>query len=197
MRSAQILWEALMTLTRKQQRLRTEIEDISSIIWMDHWHIEKYPPKGRTDLLIVMKDKLVRGEVITKYAVIDELLTMIICNYYFHKSKRELTYRRLWKTRRFAIFNHYIMDEVYLLKKMSIVASMRTIPKEVTKIIARINDLRNALAHSMFPQNRRQHMPHRKVMYQGLDIFTKPGVEKFEEEFQIVRKYLDGRARTE
>jgi hypothetical protein len=116
MRSAQILWEALMTLTRKQQRLRTEIEDISSIIWMDHWHIEKYPPKGRTDLLIVMKDKLVRGEVITKYAVIDELLTMIICNYYFHKSKRELTYRRLWKTRRFAIFNHYIMDEVYLLK---------------------------------------------------------------------------------
>jgi hypothetical protein len=34
-------------------------------------------------------------------------------------------------------------------------------------------------------------------MYQGLDIFTKPGVEKFEEEFQIVRKYLDGRARTE
>jgi hypothetical protein len=83
-----------MKLTPKQRRLRTEIEALSSIIGVDHWRIYKYPSQRRTFLLMATKDKLVRGEVISKYAVIDELLTDIICNYYLPRLARERTFQR-------------------------------------------------------------------------------------------------------
>jgi len=49
-----------MTLTRKQRKLRTEIETIASTILLDYWNIDEYEPDARTAVLEVMKDKLVR-----------------------------------------------------------------------------------------------------------------------------------------
>jgi hypothetical protein len=70
-------------LTPKQRQLQREIEEIAESIGMDHWNIEKYPADARTPKLGVMKMQLIRGEIITKYTLIDEFLTVIICNYYF------------------------------------------------------------------------------------------------------------------
>jgi hypothetical protein len=95
-----------------------------------------------------MKDKIVRGDVVVKYTVLDELLTDIICDYYFDRN--EPHYARLWKTKRFRVFVHYLMDETYLLKKLTIVHAIRAVPKDVRAAIARINDVRNDLAHSSF-----------------------------------------------
>jgi hypothetical protein len=69
--------------TAKQRRLRAEIEKISSMIEMDFWDIEKYKPEDRTTRLEIMKRQLIRGEIITKYTLIDEGLAVIIANYYF------------------------------------------------------------------------------------------------------------------
>ena len=105
-----------MALTPKQRRLRTEIEKIASIVSMDHWNIEGYE-HARTPFLELMKDKLVRSEVILKYTLLDEYLTDIICNFYF-PAPRNQTHRELWKTKRFKLFVHYIMDETFLLKNL-------------------------------------------------------------------------------
>src|SRR5262245_56030087 len=177
-----------MTLTAKQRSLRKEIEDIASLIRMDHWQIEKY--RHRTDFLKGIKDKLVRGEIVSKYTVIDEYLTMIICDYYFPRALDEYTYRNAWKNKRFVIFNHRIMEELSLLKKLDIVNEIDEVPKGEANIIRRINDLRNALAHSLFPENRRRYMQSRKVLYQKIDIFTPAGIAKFEQEYQLVDDYL-------
>jgi hypothetical protein len=64
----------------KQRQLRSEIEDISSTIKMDVWNIEKYKPESRTRILEDVKSQLVRGEVITRYTFIDEILSHIIAN---------------------------------------------------------------------------------------------------------------------
>ena len=44
--------------------------------------------------------------------------------------------------------------------------------------VDRINAVRNDIAHSLFPQNRKGHMAKRKRLYQGDDIFTLAGHEE-------------------
>src|SRR5690349_9003705 len=112
-----------MSLTKQQLRLRREIQEISSEILMDHWNIEQYEVDARTHLLRKMKNQLVRSEVIIKYTLIDEFLTCIICNFYFRRSgpKKDKTYRELWRTKKFRIFMHYLMDETFVLKKLAVV----------------------------------------------------------------------------
>jgi hypothetical protein len=81
-------------------------------------------------------------------------------------------------------------DETYLLKKLSMVEAIKKVPTDVSKCIKRINDLRNALAHSFFPANRRRYMAEKKVTYQGLDLFSRAGVLKLREDCDIVYKYF-------
>jgi len=145
-----------MGLTGHQRRLLKEIEQVADIAKLDYPQIEKaYAPEARTTILLLMKDKIVRGDVIVKCTLIEEFLTDIICDYYF--KRRESNYRRLWRTKPFRVFVHYIMDETYLLKKLTIVHAIRAVPKDVRSAIGRINDVRNDLAHSFFPQQRRRY----------------------------------------
>jgi hypothetical protein len=64
------------------------------------------------------------------------------------------------------------------------------IPSPVKSAIARINDVRNAIAHSFFPENRRQYKAQKKVMYRDANIFTKEGVTKFSEDAHRAQDYL-------
>jgi len=183
-----------MALTKKQRRLRTEIEEIADVIGMDHWKIEAYTPDTRTVFLELIRNKLVRSEIIIKYTLIDELLSVIICHFYFKKPDKEFSFRKLWKTKRFRIFNHHILEELYLLNKLRLVRAIREVPKEIRDNIERVNAVRNAVAHSFFPENRRQYLALKKVVYRGIDIFTKQGIERFEEDFETIREYLHQRA---
>jgi len=47
-------------------------------------------------------------------------------------------------------------------------------PKKVYKDLRALNDLRNALAHSFFPENRRV-----KSGWNGADIFSRTGFDQF------------------
>jgi hypothetical protein len=180
-----------MALTSTQRPLLKEIEGIASSISMDHWNIENYEKERRTVQLVLIKNQLVRSEVIMKYTLIDELLNDIICNYYFRRGKgKKPVYRELWRTKRFSVFVHFILDETFLIKKLTIVDAIRAVPKKVRKAIHRINDIRNALAHSFFPENRRRYSTHKGVLYNGVYLFTKEGVEKFEEDVDIANEYL-------
>jgi hypothetical protein len=181
-----------MPLTRLQRQLRAEIAEIAAAVQMDHWNIEKNyePGELRSVTLELMKDQLVRGHVISCYTLIDELLADIIVDFYFRKGSKTMNYRQLWRTKRFRIFVHYIADETSLLKKLTIVDAIKTVPSGVRKAIERINTVRNALAHSLFPQNRRRYMADKKVMYQSVHLFSLDGVEKFKEDFNIANAYL-------
>jgi hypothetical protein len=177
-------------LTAKQRRLIDEIEEIAVSIKMDYWNILDYAEGGRTVILELMKRQLVRSEIIMRYTLIDEFLTEIICYYYFKTPKKQFSYENLWRTNKFQIFAHYFMDETYLLKKMTIVNAIKEIPSPIKSTIARINDVRNAIAHSFFPENRRQYKSYKKVMYKNADIFTNEGITKFLEDVQSAQDYL-------
>jgi hypothetical protein len=105
-----------VSLTRTQ-RLRAEIEEIASMANMDHWNILDYEEERRTPQLELMKDQLVRGEIIITYTFIDELLSDIIVNKYFRGPNKQFTYKRLWRTKKFQAFSHHVLDGIYLLGK--------------------------------------------------------------------------------
>jgi hypothetical protein len=177
-------------LTRAERRLRSEVEAIASAITMDVWNVEHYKPGPlRAHALQEMRDKLVRAEVIFKYTIVDEFLTDVICDRYFHRDKTE-TYRKLWRTKRFRLFVHYLMDEVFVLKKLAMVEEMITVPRQVSSAVKNINDVRNALAHSLFPENRRRYMVHKKVMYRGANLFSVEGIKTFQNDYEIVREFF-------
>jgi hypothetical protein len=160
------------------------------VIQMDLWDVEKYDSELRPELLKMIKDKLVRGEVVMRYTLIDEFLTDIICDFYFQRRENEVSYRELWKTKRFKIFVQYLMDETFLLRKLAVVEAIMAVPPEVSKAIKRINDVRNALAHSFFPEHRRRYIGDKKVTYKGAHLFSREGVEKFQEDFHVARRFL-------
>ncbi len=70
-----------------------------------------------------------------------------------------------------------MLERLYLLQKLDLVKSIHSIPKWVAADLATLNDLRNGIAHSFFPQNRR-----RKPDWKGLGIFTDAGFERFLED---------------
>jgi hypothetical protein len=178
-----------MGLTRTERKLRAEVEEIAFLIDLDFWAIEEhYKPEARKFKLQLMRDKLVRGEVISKYTMIDEFLTDVICDYYFHRAKKS-SYRRLGGPNTSKSLST-LMDETFLPKKLTMVQAILKVPSNVSSSIMRINDVRNALAHSFFPQNRRRYRAEKKVTYKGADLFSCPGVLKFREDYEIVKKYF-------
>jgi hypothetical protein len=162
---------------------------------MDHWNILDYEPDARTTRLGLIKRQLVLSEIILKYTFIDECLTVIVCHYYFKGPEGGSAWTKLWKTKKFQIFNHYIMDVIYMLKKLGVVRGIKEVPKAVRDNIGRINALRNVIAHSFFPENRREYAAHGKVLYRDSDIYSVEGIKKFEDDFAVVSEYLFTRTR--
>src|ERR1700750_1652257 len=94
--------------------------------------------------------KMVSSEVVLRYALLDEILADLIAKYFFDSSD----FARLWRTKKFSTFVHHVLDAMYLLKKMDVVHAIKPLPSDVIKAVRKIN---NAFAHSLFPENRKEH----------------------------------------
>lgn len=162
-------------LTGRQRRLVREIRQLLSTLMLEPDAILAVEDLGgRTPRLELAKDQIIRSAVVLKYVLMDEFLSGIVCWHYFGRSR---SFPQLWKTSRFRSFNYFVLERLYLLQKLDLVRSIHDIPKPVVADLAALNDLRNAIAHSFFPQNRR-----RKPKWKGQSIFTEVGFERFLED---------------
>ena len=73
------------SLNATQRRLKRELDEIAEIVGVDYWNIRDYEPESWTPRLHVMKRQLVRGEVVTQYTLIDDLLSTELCKYSFRE----------------------------------------------------------------------------------------------------------------
>lgn len=170
-------------LTKKQRQLITEVNHLTSTLGLDCDEIIAHAvPEARTPLLDLAKDQLTRSTVILKYVLMDELLSAVICWHYFGKRRG---FPELWKTKRFQSFNYFILEKLYLLQKLDLVRSIHDIPKWVSSDVASLNELRNGIAHSFFPQNRR-----RKPGWKGQSVFTPDGVDRFLKDMQKLSDFF-------
>ncbi len=138
-----------LNLTKKQKELINELDEITSLLTLDYQNFHKYEKEGRTSYLEAAKDKIIRGQIIVWYTLVDELLNMELCHYFFGKKH---SFIKLWKTKKFQNFNYYVLEELYLLQKLRFVKSIKKIPKSISNDIEKINYLRNGLTHSFFPK---------------------------------------------
>ena len=170
-------------LTKKQRELVAEVNHLTSTLGLDCDEIvADAAPGARTPLLELAKDQLTRSAVILKYVLMDEFLSAIVCWHYFGKKGG---FPDLWKTKRFKSFNYFILEKLYLLQKLDLVRSIHDIPKWVSSDLAALNELRNGIAHSFFPQNRR-----RKPEWKGQSVFTPDGVDRFLEDMQKLSDFF-------
>jgi hypothetical protein len=183
-----------MMLTKREQRLKDEIVSIAELSVMDHWNILDYEKDSRSIRLQIMKRDLINSQIVEKYTYIDELLSVIICHTYFRRPKKQFSFRTLWRTKKFKAFAHHLLDGVYLLNKMRLVNDLRAIPTPLKNTIERLNALRNAVAHSFFPENRYQYRKAKKVLYRDLDVFSLEGFRVFQDDCQLVIDHLFRRA---
>jgi len=183
-----------MALTQSEQKLLAEVIKIAEVARLDYSNIEDYDRDARAPVLRIMINQIVRSEILMRYVLIDEFLCVIICHTYFLKPKRGFSFKSLWRSKRFQAFNYFILETMSLRHKLSLVNHIKRMPPKIRKHIEGINAVRNAIAHSFFPENKRDYRPHRKVVWAGIDIFSAHGLSQFEADAQEVIDYLGQRA---
>lgn len=170
-------------LTKKQREIVSELRHLTSTLGLDFDKIvTEADPEARTTLLELARNQLTRSAVILKYVLMDEFLSAIICWHFFGKKRG---FPELWKTKRFKSFNYFILEKLYVLQKLDLVRSICDIPKWVSSDLAALNELRNGIAHSFFPQNRR-----RKPEWKGQSVFTREGCDRFLEDMQKLSDFF-------
>src|SRR5215472_11965720 len=111
-----------MALTRAERRIVGEIEELLRFGSYD-WRIveELYEPDARLEQLKRIKLDFIRMKVIGDYVFVDELLTVIIVAYFFPVKD----FPKRWKDRKMRTFMHFVMEELYILRKLALVKQIR------------------------------------------------------------------------
>jgi hypothetical protein len=182
-----------MPFTRSEKRLQKEAETIAELAQVHFWDAEEWETgiERQTKLRICIHNMVVAA-VVSRYTLLDEMLADAICRYYFKKPGRKRFI--LWKQKKFKTFVHFILDEMYLLKKMELAHAIKPLPKDVRETIRKVNAIRNSLAHSFFPENRKEHRRARMVLYSGRNIRSSEGLEQFMGDCHEAIAYLAKRA---
>ena len=170
-------------LTGYQLRLVNELEEIASLLKVNYQDIRSYERDARTPLLELMRRKFIISEVITSYTLTDEYLNVRIAHFFFG---RKQSFIRLWKTKKFKLFNYHVLEELSLMAKLRFVKSVSKMPKGVAADIERLNALRNGLAHAFFPENLKKSRPE----WKGKNIFTLEGLQVFLEDMSKIDAYF-------
>jgi hypothetical protein len=181
-----------MVLTTKQKKLQKQAKRMAKLAQIDFWNIKKKEKEGRRTLLEIAINNIAVSIVIGRYTLFDEILADCICQFYF-KTDPEKPFIN-WEDDKYRIFVNYLLDEMYLLKKTEVVHAIEPIPSHVRRIINKVNALRNSMAHSFFPENRKEHRKDGKVLYDGKDIRTAKGITAFLDDCGEAWSYLARRA---
>lgn len=170
-------------LTRLQRSLLGELAEVAELARLDYANILDYDSEERTPRLRLMKNQIVRSQIIADYTFVDEMLGSAICHYFFGK---KMGFIKLWRTKKFRTFNYYVLEVLSLTEKLRFVKAITKVPKPVAADIEALNALRNGLAHAFFPENLRSAKP----IYKGNDIFSRDGLKRFIEDMSRVSDFF-------
>ena len=107
-----------MSLTSSQKKKVAELHEISKIACIDFWNVEHSDDDNSTkhSVLDLAKDRLIRADVVFSYVLIDELLSDLICQYFFGtNTPYRRSWRREWKRAQFQNFNYHMLEGMSLL----------------------------------------------------------------------------------
>jgi hypothetical protein len=159
-----------------------EVRDIVALLNLDPEALSR-SRRDPESQLIIAKHKLVRGQLVIWYTLIDEFLANRMCRYFFGTNR---SFPQLWRTTKFRVFNHFIVETLTLLEKLRLARKIAPIPKAICQDIERLNALRNGMAHAFFPENLRTLKP----LWRGKDVFSLEGLRTLKEDMDHVIGYF-------
>jgi hypothetical protein len=139
-------------------------------------------PEAFVPILKSMRDQIVRSEIVYEYTFVDLELDFLLIRHFFGTGKKLHNARRTKRYRTFQL----MLQNLYLLQKLSIVRSFKDIPRNIISKISALNDLRNGIAHTFFLPDLKKH----KRTYKGINVFTPKGLENFRNDMFEIRYFF-------
>ena len=164
---------------KKQNELTKEIKELLSKEYLLPEEIIK-DSEDQEEINIrldIAKDRLIRLLIISDYVMINFLLDKIISNYFFKKSKHE-------QIKRPKIFQQHFLDRLTIPNKIDLLDEFFKLNNIDKGFILTLNGLRNAFAHSFFPQDRKRE----KAEYKKKSIYKKEVLRQYKEDYDKDRK---------
>ena len=171
-------------LTLKQLRYVRELGEIFAVLDLDFEGIRDYPEaEERTAHLERILSHVVRGEVITQFTLLDELLT--------HKLARRMLGSRhtnIRRSKRFQALKKALVDSrLPVSRKLEMLRQFTRVPLTVTAHIVETARIRNVFAHSFFLD-----VPPTKLAYKGKNILSADGVKRLQADYRRTLDFLIG-----
>ena len=117
--------------------------------------------------LASIKEQYIRGEIIMTHTLIDQFFDEIIRKYFFRKKVT------LSRERKFA-FQVDVLGKISFLNKLRFVKRITKMPRELCSDIEKLNELRNAIAHTFATR-----IKSKNISSFGKNAFTFAGLKLF------------------
>jgi hypothetical protein len=159
-----------LPLTSKQRALIRELRTIIDELGLDFETIDRYPTsEERTVHLERIRTHLIRGEVITQFTLVDDLLTheLAIEALGGHRQKP-------WKKDKFERFKEVLVENrASLRQKLGLYGMFRRIPNDIRESILGLNSVRNSFAHNFILDARTKPAKYRGQKILDLSAFKR------------------------
>lgn len=176
----------MTTLTKKQLDLMRQLEEVADLTGHSNFTTRLAHESDsdiRTMMLEEQRNRLIRDWIVSQYVLVDEHLGAAVARYFFGAKR---SFPDLWRTKKFQRFNYYILEKLTTLEKLALVRDLRRVPRKVNTFVHALNDLRNALAHSFYPENLRGN----RVSYKKKSIFSIEGFSVLVEDAEDAQEYF-------
>ncbi len=133
------------------------------------------------------KRALINKIILDDYLWIDSRLNILIKNFFFKSLTEDHEFlMNVVDSREYKIFDSEILMEMPFMRKVSILKQIINIPKNITSNINKINNLRNAITHTLVPQR----LSGGRTLYDKRDIYEVDTIIKFEKDFVKTSDFL-------
>ena len=110
------------------ESLQAEIDELVELFDGDPKKVRNVRRAYRTTYLDQIKRRIIIGEVLFRYLLMDEHLSSIMCWYFFGTTR---TFPQQWRSKRFRIFNYHVVEKLYLQQKVEFVRAAYGLPKAI------------------------------------------------------------------
>jgi hypothetical protein len=145
-----------------------------------------YEPDQRLGQLEQIKLDFMRAKVVGDYVFVDELLTVTVVSYFLPPKD----FLKRYKDRKMRAFMHFVMEELFMLRKLALVQEIRNFDGKIVEMIQKLKAFRNAMAHSFVPENKRDYRKSKTIVWNKQDINTIKGLQPFANDMFILNDYL-------
>lgn len=174
-----------MKLNKKEEQLKEEIEHIKDI----SYKLRRDKHADRITILQIERDALIRSRVLLDCLMIEEVMSLIIMDYVLHDSTKWRSIKYFGRIKRYRMLYEKILAHIPPFQKLKMLKEIINLSRNIERILRRIFDLRNVLAHVLTIDYSKE----QEVEYAGKTIFDVDGFEKYVEEANQAVIFLLGK----